>query len=187
MHHPTVLNIGVNDANYVVGHGACPFYTAWLAMLTRCYSKREHTRTPGHAGCSVVTEWLTFSNFKKWMESQDWVGKDLDKDLRVYGNKVYGPKTCMFVSRRVNSLLNEQPRVGRTLPMGVSMANGKYRAVLKQDNKTRHIGMFTSAEDAHSAYKIAKADWILQQVAIESDPLVKQVLLEASSRLRREA
>ena len=41
--------------------------------------------------------------FKDWMENQDWEGNQLDKDLLFEGNKVYGPKTCVFVTRMVNN------------------------------------------------------------------------------------
>ena len=77
-------------------------------MLQRCYSESHLVRQPTYKGCSVCEEWLTFSNFKSWMEQQDWEGKQLDKDLLVYKNKIYSPETCVFVSSVINSFFVEK-------------------------------------------------------------------------------
>ena len=39
------------------------------------------------------------------MEQQDYIGKVLDKDLKVTGNKIYSPETCLFISPKVNGYL----------------------------------------------------------------------------------
>lgn len=117
-----VYGVGVNDADYVVqkferiGYEAgkiklnlvwvCPYYSIWMAMLKRCYSAKYQESRPTYTGCTVATEWLTFSNFKSWMEKQDWQNKHLDKDLLFEGNKVYNSDTCMFVTQLVNSFIN---------------------------------------------------------------------------------
>ena len=41
------------------------------------------------------------------MEKQDWEGKFIDKDLLFPGNKVYGPDTCVFVTRQLNNLFTD--------------------------------------------------------------------------------
>lgn len=94
-----VCGVGINDSEYPtslfgVEEGSrkllwrCPYYTTWHNMISRVYS--------GHKNCSayhdvvVCEEWLLFSNFKSWMETQDWEGKELDKDIFGDG-KLYSP------------------------------------------------------------------------------------------------
>lgn len=93
-----VYGVGVDDLDYpkkkLLPNGKysfCPYYQRWRGMIRRCYSKAQLGKNPNYEGCTVCDEWLTFSNFKSWMEKQDWEGKELDKDLLVRGNKVYSP------------------------------------------------------------------------------------------------
>lgn len=109
-----VFGVGINDVGRVSNNknGAnyrCPFYARWHSMITRCYSEKFQYKNPSYIGCSVCDEWLTFSNFKRWMEQQDWHGKDLDKDILVKGNRVYSPETCMFVDRKTNISVRCRP------------------------------------------------------------------------------
>lgn len=104
---------GVNDAGYpVVRFGkdingkrnrewVCPFYKAWSAMLNRCY--REPV-LKAYKDTTVCEEWYTFSNFKSWMETQDWEGKELDKDLLTDNNQ-YAPENCIFIPAWLNVYL----------------------------------------------------------------------------------
>src|SRR5690554_592214 len=119
-----VHGVGINDADYavekremVVGADGkqkqklvwvCPCYRAWRDMLKRCYSAKFQERQPAYKGCSVAKEWHTFSNFKSWMETQEFEGLELDKDLLFVGNKVYGAEKCVFVTKLVNSFTNDQ-------------------------------------------------------------------------------
>ena len=80
-----VYGVGINDADYTIkptienNRSKCMYYEKWIKMLQRCYSKSYQEKHPSYKGCSVCEEWLTFSNFKAWMETQDWKGKSLDK------------------------------------------------------------------------------------------------------------
>ena len=105
-----IHGVGINDANYntqVRVNGklvVCKYYRTWKNMLERCYDSNLHLKHPTYIGCIVCEEWLTFSNFKAWMETQDFGGKDLDKDILVKGNKIYSPETCIFVTNAINLL-----------------------------------------------------------------------------------
>ena len=92
-----VFGVGINDADYVIDKRinaslpgerrsqkvlwACPYYSRWKDVLSRCYAAYHLLKRPNYFDCTVCEEWLLFSNFKKWMEQQDWEGKQLDKDL----------------------------------------------------------------------------------------------------------
>ena len=134
MKNKLVYGVGINDADYIVciyeelprTNGKqnqkivwrCPFYSRWMSMLRRCYSKAYQEKQPSYKGCSVCEEWLTFSNFKSWMETQDWEGKQLDKDLLVYKNKIYSPETCVFIDQRLNTFLVKSNKTRGDYPLG---------------------------------------------------------------------
>lgn len=111
-----VYGHGVNDASYNVykykwdgktnkAIWKCPFYTKWSAVLQRCYSEKVQEKYPSYKGCSVCDDWLIFSNFRKWMKTQDWAGKELDKDIS--GSKIYSPETCLMVSPGINKFFRD--------------------------------------------------------------------------------
>lgn len=132
-----VHGVGVNDSDYVTFKiinkkviWRCPFYDKWYTMLKRCYSPLWHKQYPTYIGCSVCPEWHYFSKFRLWMEGQKWEGMDLDKDLLVRGNQVYGPDTCCFIPNAINNLFSRgmKKKNNLHLPEGVVLtANGKYR------------------------------------------------------------
>ena len=185
MRRRTVQGVGTNDANYPVGQGKCHFYTIWLAIINRCYSPTLLKRDPNYIGCSVTDEWHLFSNFKKWMIQQDWEGKVLDKDLKVLGNKVYGPDTCLFITQKINTLINKQPNQRGDLPIGVARHMDKYKVTMKMDRKTHHIGVFPSIETAAFAYKTAKANWIEHHAHGEKCPETKAALHRVADYYRK--
>lgn len=149
-------------------------------MLRRCYSEDFLSKAPTYKGCSVCDDWLYFSNFKSWMETQDWQGKDLDKDLRIRGNKVYGPEACLFISREVNSFINEsRSRTGK-FPLGVHQhtKNLNYIAGISLGNGSTHLGSFSTPEDAHQAWKEAKNKLAIELASRQTCPVVIKALLE---------
>jgi len=83
----------------------CEAYKRWQRMLERCYSERYLKDKPSYRDCYVCDDWLNFQNFAKWYfenKLDDMKDIELDKDIKVKGNKVYSPDTCMFVHRSLN-------------------------------------------------------------------------------------
>ena len=129
--------VGVNDSDYVTfkrinkkNIWLCPFYVKWCTMLRRCYCPKWHKQYPTYIGCSVCPEWRYFSKFRFWMECQKWEGLELDKDLLVKGNQVYGPDTCCFIPKTINYLFNpgKKKKHNLHLPEGLRLTvSGKYR------------------------------------------------------------
>lgn len=86
-------------------------YKLWSHMLERCYSAKYHERKPTYIGCKVVDRWRNFQLFCADLPTLDgyteWLDQDngfqLDKDIKIEGNRIYGPATCMFVSAADNS------------------------------------------------------------------------------------
>ena len=166
-----IHGIGINDADYVLTKvekvnnkqkllWICPFYAAWKKMLERCYSEKLLARYPTYKGCRVCSEWLIFSNFKKWMETQDWKGKSLDKDLLVKGNKVYSPDTCVFVDAGINVFTTDCAKSRGKYLIGVSRhkPTNKFLARCSNPftNKQENLGYFDDELEAHLAWKTRK-------------------------------
>lgn len=159
----TICGVGINDCDITDKS-----YEVWHGMITRCYSEKFKIKHPSYLGCIVCDEWLTFSYFKKWFDEHYQVGYDLDKDILIKGNKVYSPNTCVFIPHRINTLLNSCKISRGTLPVGVSCYdNGnRYQVKIRLNGKKKHIGYFTTKEDAFEAYKNAKEKYI-KEVALE--------------------
>jgi hypothetical protein len=155
-----VLGMGINDASYMVqptingNRLCCQYYRAWKNMLNRCYNKDYHKKYPTYIGCEVSSDWLIFSKFREWMETQDWEGKYLDKDILIAKNKIYGPEFCIFVSASVNNLLLDSGSIRGNLPQGVCLnrRSKKYQASCKVDGKCKYLGSYITSREASIAY-----------------------------------
>ena len=134
----------------------------WMGMLHRCYYQIELERHPTYRGCSVCDEWLRLSGFVPFWEENYRPKYELEKDILVKGNKVYGPETACFVPRRINILLTNRKRFRGNLPVGVSLSESglRYKASYDRDGKSTLIGYYGSPEEAFYAYKKAKEDYI---------------------------
>lgn len=80
-------------------------YKVWQGMIARCYDPVTQSANPTYKGCKVCKEWHNLQHFARWFFAQDYKGKQLDKDIKVKGNKIYGPDYCKMVSQKDN---NEQ-------------------------------------------------------------------------------
>ena len=193
-----VYGVGINDADYVVEkykttgyvNGKqkqklvwyCPYHRVWKSMLKRCCSTKFQECNPTYRGCSVSEEWITLSNFKRWMEKQDWEGKQLDKDLLFEGNKVYSVETCVFVTSMVNSFTLDSGASRGEWPLGVSWHEGagKFQSGCSNPftKKREHLGLFTCKEEAHQEWLKHKLEMAHLLAAEQTDERVAKALIE---------
>ena len=181
-----LCGMGVNDSDYVTQKTVngksvnCPFYRTWHNMMKRCYYEKYQEIQPTYKGCSVCEEWLTFSNFKEWMEEQDWEDKQLDKDLLVKGNKIYSPETCIFISKNLNSFTLDNESKRGEFPIGVTFNKKRGNFVARCRNPfngvSEYLGAFDTPEEAHMAWKIRKHEHALTWSSKVKDPRLKQAL-----------
>ena len=164
MKRKLVYGVGINDADYKVTNivegkkTSCPYYVKWTSMLERGYSSTFKKRYQSYFDVSVCKEWHTFSTFKQWMMKQDWQGLELDKDMIYPNNKRYSPKTCVFVSHTLNSLLNTHENDRGLFPLGVTYdkRSKNFQARLSIEGKQRYLGYFKTVEEAEQTYLEAK-------------------------------
>lgn len=171
-----IYGVGINDAKYNVYYkengivSRCAAYVSWCSMLKRCYSKKDLELFPTYKGCSVSNDWILFSNFDKW-HSENYVnGYDLDKDIKIIGNKIYSKESCMYVHQSINKLLVDCQASRGDLPIGVSFdkSRNKFSAKVNENARTKNLGRFNTPEEAHHAYKVAKNEQI--RMAMKDNP-----------------
>lgn len=191
-----LYGVGINDVDYVTqireGMGyvdgkrkrklvwICPFYKLWINMLRRCYDEKELMRQPTYRGCSVTQEWHSLSRFKKWVETQDYVGKCLDKDILSVGNKVYSPTTCAFISQPTNSFVTVNFSTQGDFPVGVSYhkLTNKFQASCNNPitKKQNYLGLYVTPEEAHEVWRKHKHELAQLVAETETDPRVVAAL-----------
>jgi hypothetical protein len=59
-----------------------------------------------------------------------------------------------LATRSQQSMNRRKPQNGKGLPKGVLEKAGKYVAYIKADGKRYYLGAYSSAENAHDAYKM---------------------------------
>jgi len=187
----SIYGVGINDSDYSVQprisktnqRNSCPFYLRWKEMLRRCYSEKDHLRNPTYKDCEVVEEWKYFSNFKSWMQKQDWKDKHLDKDILFPGNKIYGPNTCIFVTNQVNLLLVKCDSRRGNFPLGVSAAIRKDKIYYQSHMGRKYLGFYDDIMEAHRSWQLEKYNHIKKVALDQTDELLKNALLKISSKI----
>lgn len=180
-----VCGVGINDADYEVVKLKCPLYIKWKSMLERVFSDKALLKRPKYKECSIAKEWLIFSNFRQWMEQQNWVGMHLDKDLLGDG-KTYGPKHCVFVTNEVNSFMNEHSAANGEYPVGVSRRDRskhkKFEAhcnvVIGGIRRKKFLGSYLTPEEAHHAWRVEKFEQAKRLASMQENREIADALIK---------
>lgn len=173
-----VKGIGFNDGKYSSNRNGRRLveYGMWMRLLERCgtnYSKDY----PTYIGVTCSDNFKSYSYFYEWCQSQvgfdnrDSQGRSwhLDKDILIKGSKLYSEDTCVFVPARVNTLFIKKDANRGEYPVGVSFTgkSQRFRARCNIGNgKHKHIGYFSTPEEAFLAYKTFK-EALIKEVADE--------------------
>ena len=188
-----MCGVGINDAPYSTffGYGEsgkqirCPYYMRWKSLIQRCYNpnawkdknKFGYLKNAQYENCIVVDEWHRFTNFKSWMETQNWKGNHLDKDIIIPGNVVYGPDTCLFVPPHINCMLVNQKR-GK-FPQGVKYDKraNLYSIRVRINGKKTERGCWKTVEEAEKKFKEFRYNEIVFEANKLTDMRVKECLI----------
>jgi len=158
-----VFGVGINDLNGKVRVDGKKIreYNLWIAMLQRCFDEKYKQKYPTYNDVTCSKEWFSVTKFIEdvsQMRGYGLIGWALDKDILQKCNKLYSKDTCCFVPAEVNQLLVKSDRIRGEYPVGVCFhkASGKFKAQLKINGKVKHLGCFTTPEEAFQVYKRAK-------------------------------
>ena len=157
-------------------------YDTWHSMLTRCYDFKYHEKHPTYINCEASEEWHNFQNFGYWYDNNHYEVEGekmcLDKDILLKHNKIYSPKTCIFVPETINKLfLKRDSKRGKSAIGTSPLENGKYRVRCHMINpetgksKSEYLGLYDTQEKAFEIYKYYKeknikmvADYFREQI-----------------------
>lgn len=135
----------------------------WSHMLERCYSEKYQIKKPTYIGCSVSENWLNFQVFADWFYDENngyKEGYQLDKDIIKKNNKIYSPETCCFVPQEINHLFIKRDSKRGVLPIGVRKNGNGFQARLNINGNVKHIGTYSTQEQAFLVYKKEKESHI---------------------------
>lgn len=161
-------------------------YQIWYAMFRRCYGNRDIKARPTYIDCTVCDEWRSFQTFADWYYAnypKDGGNYQLDKDLKILGNKVYSPETCLFVSRQVNMFTIDCGAKRGDLMIGVSIRKDSGMFVAQCGNpsikrKNEYLGQFESELQAHLAWRKRKSELAYELAMTQENPEVADALLQ---------
>lgn len=175
--HKSIYNVGYfGIGSYNSTHKG---YGTWSTMLERCYNEIKKPKNQSYKDCSVHPDWHNFQVFAEWFDENYVEGYELDKDILVKGNKVYGPSTCCFVPKQINNLFTKRNKLRGDFPIGVNYhpVNKKFVARCNVYGCSEHLGYFDSPEQAFYIYKKTKEGEI-KRVANEWKDKINQRVFE---------
>lgn len=162
-----LYGVGINDdERYCVDENGnyYPAYSAWVHMLKRCYDDKYQSTHQTYIGCYVDERWYSYKAFRLWFEDEARGYKDgyeLEKDIKVHGNKVYSPENCLIVPRFINTLFTKADKIRGNTMIGVTATkNGNYSARLAKGGEQVYLGRFATEMEAFLAYKREKEKYI---------------------------
>jgi hypothetical protein len=159
-------------------------YITWTSMIFRCYNIKHLEKYPTYIGCTVCEEWHNFQNFAEWYNENYYEIPNemmhLDKDILSKGNKIYSPKTCVFVPQSINLLFVKANKNRGDMPIGVSYNkdSNKYQAEYRYKNNKIYLGKYNNKYDAFNVYKKYKESYI-KEIAKEYKNKIPSNLYQA--------
>lgn len=159
----------INDADYKVeirecSNGKnkviwkCPYHRRWDKMKSRVL---YNDYAPSYSNVTVCDEWHNFSSFREWITSFNVNISNLELDKDFISGSVYSPETCILIPKYINnSIIDSSLRRGE-YPLGVCLDNtprlkSKFKASIRKENKSIHLGRFYDPMGAHRAWQLAK-------------------------------
>lgn len=133
----------------------------WDSINSRCLVGGSLQRDfPAYLGCT--NDFSSFNTFVGWHIHQKGyeLSFEIDKDLLVCGNKSYNEYSCVLLPKVINTFFGKHTRARGLWPQGIDMCTtsplGKFRAQIRIDGRSQHLGYFSDVEQAKAVYIKAK-------------------------------
>lgn len=162
-----ICGVGINDAGVSSKDKA---YSRWIDMLRRCYTSEvwKKTKYQTYQDCLVADDWKYLSAFREWAHSEPGFNHPhacLDKDILIFGNKIYSPDSSTFVPREINIALTFSNAKRGEYPLGVHLdrvysTGNVYRVSLNRGDLGRVFKNFRDVDEAASYYREEKVKHI---------------------------
>lgn len=158
-------------------------YKLWRNVKRRTYANGvTQRRHPTYVGVSLSENFENFQFFAEWCNMQVGYGVEgfeLDKDLLVKGNRVYGEHTCVFLPKKINcALIRPSDRENGSF-IGTSVSGDKYAAFASDGNgATLRLGLYGTRWEAFLAYKQYKENY-LKKLAEDGKLCLSEVAYKA--------
>lgn len=160
----------------------------WKGIHKRCKIGGQH-QAVASTYVGVTNGFKNFQDFTEWATKQyGYLNKEkngmywqLDKDLKVCGNKQYNEQNCIFVPQRINSLMLASNSSRGDCPIGVTYRKlaDRFQAQCSDGHgKQKYLGLFDCPLSAHKA-------WQEYKINIIGRFLVEDEEIKAHSELRQ--
>lgn len=95
-----------------------------------------------------------------------------------FGNKIYSPDTCVFVTLEVNNFILDRKQDRGSHPIGVCFdkKQKKFKANCSINGKHTYLGSYDTAEEAHEAWRSCKHALACELAEKQSDSRIASVL-----------
>lgn len=196
-----VQGVGINDKTRParVDGKMVKEYDLWTGVLERCFSEKFQTRQTTYKGCNVSDNFLHYSFFYDWCQTQTGFGNidengrywQLDKDLLFVDNKLYSETACVFVPNEINLFFTDRGNGRGEYPLGVcfNKRDGKFMARCSVNSKRQYLGTFDTPEEAFAVYKPFK-EALCKQLALkwqhEIDPRLFNTMMNWCVKMSNE-
>ena len=124
------------------------FYKTWKNMMERCNNlKNKHYQSYGGRGISVCTDWQDLANFVSWAEETYIEGMTMD---RINNDGNYEPTNIRWADKTTQALNRRMKSINTSGYTGVSYlkTKNKWTANIGINNKLKHLGQFSTIEEA---------------------------------------
>ena len=141
-------------------------YKTWINMINRVYNKSYHEYRPTYSTVTVCENWHNYQNFAEWYDNSFPLTlienkMQMDKDLLQQGiqNKIYSPKTVVWIPTSINTYITKQIESGVFWYEKKKRWTG-YCSEFKKRNKV-NLGSF---KDKKSCSDVVKEFKLLQDI-----------------------